>query len=163
MKKDLEISFLLSIMIVISLIESFIPIVNGVIPGLKLGLANIVVLFVLYRFSFKEVLFISVVRVFVMGLLRTGLFSVTFFFAFFGSIFSVIMMYLFKKTNKFSIVGISIIGSVFHGFGQILVASLLLKNPTIISYLPFVILFSIPTGLIVGLIGKEFVKSLEID
>ena len=79
MKKYMRLVMLLSMSIVLSIIESFIPLFNGFIPGLKLGLANIIVLIVLYKYEFCDVLFVSILRVFVVGIMRTGLFSVNFF------------------------------------------------------------------------------------
>jgi heptaprenyl diphosphate synthase len=72
---------LLAISVVLGLIESLIPVFNGLVPGIKLGLANIVIVFAIYKFSFKEALYISIIRVLLMGILRTGLFSITFFFS----------------------------------------------------------------------------------
>lgn len=135
---------------------------NGSIPGVKLGLANAVILLVIYKYSFKDAFSVSVLRVILMGILRTGLFSVTFFFSLSGAVLSVVFMSLFKKT-KLSIIGVSVIGSVMHGVGQLIAASFLLKNSAIINYVPVVIIFSIPTGIIVGIIGKEFVKHFKND
>lgn len=160
-KKNLNLSFLLSIMIILSLIESVIPFVNGAIPGVKLGLANIIVLFVLYKYSFKDAFMLSILRVLLMGILRTGLFSVTFLLSFTGAFISVIMMYLFKKTNLFSIVGVSVIGALFHTIGQILMASFIIQTSAVLSYIPYIILFSIPTGIIIGIVSKELVKYFQ--
>lgn len=158
LKKNLQLSMLLALMMIISLVESMLPFLNGMIPGVKLGLANSVVLLALYVFSFKDALTLSILRVFLMGILRTGLFSVTFFFSLSGALLSILMMYLMKKTNKFSIIGISIVGSVAHSIGQIMMASVLLNTATILNYIPFIILFAIPTGIIVGIVSKELVK-----
>ena len=157
-KKYARLSLLLALSVVLNLIESTIPIFNGFIPGLKLGLANTVVLFVIYTYSFKDSMYLSVVRVFLVGILRTGLFSVTFFFSLGGSVFSVIMMNLFKKITKLSIIGISIIGSIFHSLGQIVIAIIFIKNINMVYYLPWLLLFSIPTGIITGIITKELLK-----
>lgn len=158
LKKNLQLSMLLALMMIISLVESMLPFLNGMIPGVKLGLANSVVLLALYVFSFKDALTLSILRVFLMGILRTGLFSVTFFFSLSGALLSILMMYLMKKTNKFSIIGISVVGSVAHSIGQIMMASVLLNTATILNYIPFIILFAIPTGIIVGIVSKELVK-----
>lgn len=158
LKKNLQLSMLLAVMMIISLVESVLPFVNGMIPGVKLGLANSIVLLALYAFSFKDALTISILRVFLMGIMRTGLFSVTFFFSLSGALLSVIIMNLFMKTNKFSIIGVSIIGSISHSIGQIMMAGVLLKSTSILNYIPLIILFAIPTGIIVGIVSKELVK-----
>ena len=134
-KKISKLSMLLSISVVLSLIESFIPIFNGIIPGIKLGLANIVVLYALYKYSFKEAFYLSLMRVLLVGILRTGLFSITFFFSLSGAIISLIFMYLVKKYTKLSIVGVSIVGAIFHSIGQIIIAIIFLSNINIIYYL----------------------------
>lgn len=161
-KKFTRLSLLLALSVVLNIIETIIPIFNGFIPGLKLGLANTVVLFVLYVFNFKDALYITVLRVFLVGLLRTGIFSVSFFFSLGGSLFSVIIMALMIKLTKLSTIGVSIVGSIFHSLGQILVASFILKNANVIYYLPWLVLFSIPTGIVVGLITKELIKNYKI-
>ena len=162
MKKYMRLVMLLSFSIVLSILESFIPLFNGYIPGLKLGLANIIVLIVLYKYDTKDVFFVSILSVIVVGLMRTGLFSVNFFFSLSGALFSAVSMILFKKT-KLSMVGVSVIGSIFHSVGQILVAILLLSNNNMIYYLPWLLLFSIPTGLFVGYVSKKLLSVLEIN
>lgn len=148
---------LLSFSIVLGLIENFIPIFNGIIPGLKIGLANTIIIIILYSYSFKDALYVSMIRVFIISLLVTGLFNITFYFSLVGATFSVIMMSLFKRT-KLSIIGVSIIGSLSHSIGQILVAIIFLKNTNLIYYLPWLLIFSIPTGIIIGIISKELLK-----
>lgn len=160
MNKYIKLTMLLSFSIVLNIIESFIPLFNGYIPGLKLGLANIIIIIVLYKYEFKDVLFVSIMRVVVVGILRTGLFSINFFFSLFGSLFSVVSMFLIKKT-KLSMIGVSIVGSIFHSIGQIIIAILILKNNNMIYYLPWLVLFSIPTGLFVGYISKKLILELE--
>ena len=158
LKKLVRLSMLISLSVVISIIESYIPVLNNIVPGLRLGLSNIIILFVLYKFNFKDGLYVSIVRVFLVGLLRTGLFSVSFFFSLSGAIFSIVSMYLVKKIKIFSVVGVSIVGSITHSIGQIIIAILLLKNENIVYYLPYLLIFSIPTGIITGLITKKLLK-----
>ena len=160
LKKTIRLSMLISLSVVISIIESYIPIFNNIVPGLRLGLSNIIILFVLYKYSFKDSMYVSIVRVLLVGLLRTGLFSVSFFFSMSGAILSIICMYFTKKLKLLSVVGVSIIGSVSHSIGQILTAILIINNDNIIYYLPYLLIFSIPTGIITGLTTK---KVLEYD
>ena len=70
----------------------------------------------------------------------------------------IIFMYIFKKT-RLSIIGVSIIGSVFHSIGQVLVGMLLLDNYNVIYYLPYLLLFSIPTGIVIGIISKKMIDT----
>ena len=154
-KKVTRLSILLSLSIVLSIVESLIPVFNGIIPGLKIGLANIAIMMALYAYWIKEATFVSIARIFIVGLLRTGLFNITFFFSISGAILSLIAMFIFKKIKIFSIIGVSIIGSIFHTIGQILIAIFFDKNSNILYYLPIVILFAIPTGLLIGYISKK--------
>ncbi len=156
-KKIIDTSMLLAISVVLSIIESFIPIFNGIFVGIKLGLANIVVLYVLYKYGFKDAIFISILRVIIVGILRTGLFSITFFFSLSGAILSILAMAIIKKT-KLSIVGVSIIGSIFHIIGQIIIAIILLNTVNIVYYLPYFLIFSCITGLIIGIISTEIIN-----
>lgn len=160
MKKFTRLTMLLALSVVLNIIESFIPLFNGNIPGLKLGLANIIILIILYMFSFKDALYVSLLRIILVGILRTGLFSMTFFFSLGGAILSLCSMFIAKKT-KLSIIGVSIVGSIFHSIGQILVAILIIKNMYIIYYVPWLLLFSIPTGILVGFTSKTILNNLE--
>ena len=158
LKRYTRLSLLLALSVVLNAVESLIPIFNGMIPGLKIGLANTVILFILYEYSFKEAFYITILRVFLTGILLTGLFSVSFFFSLGGAFLSIIMMYIFKKYTKLSIIGISIIGSVFHSLGQIIVAIFLINTTSMFYYFPFLLIFSIPTGIFTGVIARELLK-----
>ena len=160
MKKFTRLSILLSLSIVLNIVESFIPIFNGIIPGLKLGLANIVTLFILYVYGLKEALYVGILRVFLVGILRTGLFNTYFMFSLSGCLLSIIMMYLALKLFKLSIIGISIIGSIFHSIGQVIVCIIILNN-AMLYYLPYLLLFAIPTGIMVGIITKYIVNNYQ--
>lgn len=158
--KDItKIAILTSICVVISIIESYFTFIGDIIPGLKLGLANIVIIFTLYlyEYNFKTAITVSLVRVLIVALLRTG-FGINFFFSLSGAIFSIIAMYLFKKT-KLSVIGVSIIGSLFHSIGQVLVGVLFLNNYNVMYYLPYLLIFSIPTGIVIGIISKKMLDS----
>lgn len=156
-KKIAKLSMLLSISVVLALIESFIPIFSGIAPGIKLGLANIVIVFAIYHLSIKDAIYISVLRVILMGILRTGLFSISFFFSLSGAILSIISMYLAKKITSMSVVGVSVVGAVFHSVGQILIAIIFLSNINIFYYLPVLLISSVITGVIVGIISNKII------
>lgn len=158
LKKLVRLSMLISLSVVISIIESYIPIFNNIVPGLRLGLSNIIILFVLYKYNFKDSLYVSIVRVILVGLLRTGLFSISFWFSLSGAIFSIIFMYIAKKIKLLSVVGVSVVGSISHSIGQILIAIFILKNNNVIYYLPYLLILSIPTGVITGLITNKILK-----
>ena len=158
LKKMTRMSLLLALSVVLSLIESVIPIFNGMIPFLNFGLDNTIILFVLYHGTLKDALYLSLLRVILIGILRTGLFSISFFFSLSGALFSILTMYLAKHFTKLSMVGVSIVGSLFHSIGQILIAIVIVQERAMIAYLPFILMFSIPTGIFVGMISKQLVK-----
>ena len=153
------IGVLTSISVVISILESYFTFIGDIIPGLKLGLANIVILFALYKYNFKTAISISLIRVLIVALIKTG-FGLNFLFSIVGAVFSIITMTLIKKT-KLSILGVSLVGSLFHSIGQILVGIIVLNNYNVIYYLPYLLLFSIPTGLFIGIIAKKLLKYTE--
>lgn len=152
---------LLALSVALNIIETSLPFLNDYIPGLRLGLANIVTLFVLYQFSFKDALYVGILRVFLVGILRTGIFSTTFFFSLTGVLLSILFMYLAKRFLNLSIIGVSIIGSIAHSTGQVLASIFILQMSSMIYYLPWLLLFSIPTGILVGILCKQLVKFYE--
>ncbi len=158
-KEMTRLSMYASLAVILSIFESFIPFLDGyTIPGIKLGLANIVILYVLYTYSFKEALYITLLKVGVVAICRTGLFSYSFYFSLTGSLLSIISMGLLKKTNLFSVLGVSIIGSLTHSLGQILVASVLL-NMHLLQYIELALFLCIPTGLFTGYVSKQLLKN----
>lgn len=152
-KRITTLAMLTAISVVIAILESFIPFIGNIIPGLKLGLANIIVIYTLYKYGFKDALIVSLLRVFIVSLLRTG-FGLSFFFSLGGAILSILSMTIIKKTNL-SMIGVSIIGSISHSIGQVLIGILIVDNYNIIYYLPYLLIFSIPTGVIIGLMAKK--------
>lgn len=144
--------------IVIAILESFIP--SLVIPGIKLGFANILILVTLYEIGVKEAVFINLVRVLVVSLLRGTFLTMGFFMSLSGAVFSLLVMILcYKLLKKFSIIGVSVIGSLFHVSGQILIAIIYMNSFYVIYYLPLIGLASIITGVIVGFIAKAIIKT----
>ena len=98
-KKISRLAMLLAISVILNIVESFFPIFTGIVPGLKIGLANIIIVATLYLYGSKEAFYVSILRIIVVGFLRTGLFSSTFLFSISGAIFSLIIMILLKKIN----------------------------------------------------------------
>ena len=144
--------------IIIGIIESFIPSIG--IPGVKLGLANIVILITLYELGILEALFVDLARVFIVGLLRGTIFTMGFFMSLTGAILSLGIMILFHLLiKKFSIIGVSVIGALFHVFGQILVAWLFLSTPYILYYLPVIAISAIVTGVFVGITANLVIRT----
>ena len=152
------IALLTSIAVVVSVVESFIPSIW--VPGVKLGLANIIILVTLYELGIWEAISVNILRVFLASLIRGSIFSMGFFMSLTGAVFSLGIMILFKLLiDKFSIIGVSVIGAIFHVFGQILIAIIYLGSGYILFYLPFIGLTSIITGVIVGITAKLIINT----
>ena len=144
--------------IVIAILESFIPSVG--IPGVKLGLANIVILIILYELGIVEAIVVNLLRVLVVGLVRGTFLSMGFLMSLTGAVLSLgIMILFYLLIKKFSIIGVSVIGSIFHVTGQILIAMLFLGTAYIFLYLPIIAISAIITGVFVGIVAKLIIKT----
>ena len=149
---------LLAATIVVAIAESFIP--SFTIPGIKLGFANIVILVTLYELGVKEAVFINLVRVLVVSLVRGTFLSMGFFMSLTGAVMSLGIMILFcLLIKKFSIIGVSVIGSLFHVTGQILIAMIYMGSVYVVYYLPIIGLAAIITGVLVGFIARAIIKT----
>lgn len=159
-QKLIFISILVSQGIVLSIIERMIPL-NFTIPGAKLGLANIVTLTSLYLLSFKETLAVVILRTIMTSFIAGSISS--FLYSFSGAMLSFFVMYLlilFGK-DKVSTIGVSIVGGVFHNIGQLIVAALIIQNISIMTYLPFLMITGLVTGLMVGVTVKYLLVHLR--
>lgn len=149
---------LLAATIVIAILESFIP--SFTIPGIKLGFANIVILVTLYELGIWEAVFINVVRVFVVALVRGTFLSMGFFMSLTGAFMSLgIMILLVLLIKKFSIIGVSVLGALFHVVGQILIAMAYMGSGYVVFYLPIIALSAVITGVIVGLVAGAIIRT----
>ena len=156
--KTAQKGILCAVAIIFSYVEFLIPIPVP-IPAFKLGLSNIAILFCLYKFSFADTLLISIARCFIVSLLFSGMNALPFALA--GGILSLLIMWGIKKSDKFSIFGISVAGAVSHNLGQLAVAMLYIGNMSIISYLPFLMLCAVISGILIALITREVLKRLK--
>lgn len=149
---------LIALAFILSYIESMIPIPIP-IPGVKIGLANLVVLSGLYTMGAKEAFVLSMIRIilvgFTFGNLSTMMFSIA------GGILSWILMASFCKSKKFSISGVSIIGGVSHNVGQILAAMWVVDSSALLYYLPFLLVSGAAMGIIIGLVGSILIKRIK--
>lgn len=144
---------------ILSYIEALIPI-NIWIPGVKLGLANIAVVTVMYLYGSKKAFVVNFIRIIVVGLLFGSLFSISFSLA--GAIVSYLSMVVAKKTDLFTIIGVSVIGGVAHNLGQALVASWVIDSYNVMYYVPALMFAGIITGIIIGIIGKIVTRYMEV-
>jgi len=153
---------LLAIAIVLGIVESFIP--SFGVPGIKLGLANIVILLILYEFGVLDAIIVDLLRIYLTSLLRGNIFQMGFFMSLAGGILSLgIMIFLKLVFKKLSIVFVSTIGSIFHIGGQLLVALIYLQTLSLGIYLPILLISSIVCGLLVGFgaLGIQKTKIIE--
>jgi heptaprenyl diphosphate synthase len=140
---------------VFSYIEVLIPFSIG-IPGIKLGLANIVVLTILYAMGTKEAFVISCIRILLVGFTFGNMSSILFSFA--GGLLSWLVMSICKQIKSFSMIGVSIAGGITHNIGQILVAAIILETASIALYIPVLLIVGTVTGLVIGLLGAGLLK-----
>jgi heptaprenyl diphosphate synthase len=149
---------LIALALIFSYVEAQIPAFFAV-PGVKLGLTNVVVLFALYRMGEKSALTVNLLRILLVSLLFGNGMSLAYSVA--GGLLSGLVMILLKKTGKFRIVTVSVAGGVSHNIGQILVAMALLETTSIVWYLLVLWFTGIASGLLIGVVGGELCRRLE--
>lgn len=152
MKRTVTLGFLLAVSLLLSYIESLLPFGIG-IPGIKLGLPNMIVILLLYLYSGREALLVNMLRIIVSGFLFSNLYTILYSLA--GAFCSFVIMYLLKKTKKFSLIGISVSGGVFHNIGQLLMAVLVVKSVAAVFYLPYLMLAGVFTGFLIGVAVRQ--------
>ena len=131
------------------------------IPGVKLGLANLVILIALYRLGIRLAFSINCVRIVIAGLLFSGVFGMIYSFA--GGILSILVMFLLKKAGCFSIVGVSMAGGVAHNLGQLLTACLIVSNFGLMSYFAVLFFTGMVSGILIGILAYFIERRLPPD
>ena len=144
--------------LIFSYVETLIPIQLG-IPGAKLGLANLVIVIVLYKTDWKEALLLSVVRIVLSGFLFGNLFSIIYSLA--GGILSLAVMAAIRKDKGFSVIGVSMAGGVCHNIGQLIVAMIVVQTYQVGYYLPVLLIAGLATGTLIGVISSGVLKRLS--
>lgn len=150
-------SLCIAIAMILGYVESILPFQIAV-PGIKLGLPNLVIVWILYTYDFKDALLVSLLRVFLNALLFGNIYS--FFFSFMGALLSLCSMHLLKKT-KFHIIVVSMCGGIFHNLGQMLMA-MFLTSAQMIYYLPLLLLSGMICGILNGIISKYVIAYLKV-
>ena len=149
---------LIALAFILSYIESLIPIPVPV-PGIKIGLANLVVVTALFLMGPKQAFALSMVRIILVGFTFGNL--STMIFSFGGGLLSWLLMVTANRWKKFSVTGVSIIGGVGHNIGQILVAMWVVNSSALVYYLPFLIISGLVTGAVIGVLGGVIINSLQ--
>ncbi len=144
--------------LIFSYVESLIPFHIG-IPGVKLGLANLVIVVAMYKMNKKQVYLLSVTRVVLAGFMFGNLFSIVYSLA--GSLLSLAVMYGLKRKESFSIMGISMAGGVFHNIGQLIVAMIVLESLNLVYYASVLLSSGLITGIVIGIVSDEIMKRIK--
>ena len=144
--------------LIFSYVETLIPINFG-IPGVKLGLANLIIVVALYKLPLQEVYLLSIVRILLSGFIFGNYFSILYSLA--GGLLSLSVMALLKRWNSFSVMGISVAGGVFHNVGQMTVAMLVVETFSVAYYFPVLMIAGLVTGLLIGVLSNEMLKRLK--
>ncbi|MBE6646306.1 MAG: Gx transporter family protein [Ruminococcaceae bacterium] len=157
-KKIALLGVLAALAIVLSYLESLIPPLVA-IPGVKIGLANIAVMLALYKLSVKEAALISICRNLVIFLLFGGLLALLYSLA--GSILSLTVMFILKKFTPFSEIGVSVAGGVTHNIAQIVVAVFTFSTPSLMLYLPVLLVSGTIAGIVIGICSGVIIKKIK--
>ena len=143
--------------LIFSYVETLIPIQFG-IPGVKLGLANLIIVIALYRMKLSEAYLLSIVRVLLAGFIFGNYFSIIYSLA--GGLLSLTVMALLRKKGGFSVIGVSIAGGVFHNIGQLIIASVIVETFSVMYYVPVLLIAGLVTGLLIGIASDGMLKRL---
>lgn len=146
---------LLALAFIFSYIESLIP----TPPGIKLGIANMVVLVALYQLGTRDAFIISIIRILLVGLTFGNFYSMVYGLA--GGLLSFLVMVLLKNSKRFGTLGVSVAGGVTHNLGQIVVAILVIERHEIIYYYPLLFISGIVAGVMVGILTALVLKRMR--
>lgn len=148
---------MISLSIVLSIVESAISVYFFTIPGMKLGLANIASIVVVYAIDRKSGLIVAYLRIFLVGLIYSGLFTPANIISLSGGTLAIFTLIALKGT-KLSIYTVSVLSALTHMIGQIIAAIFVVSTPTLIYYLPYLIIISVPAGLITGYLAMKILR-----
>lgn len=157
-KKLTFLSAAVALAMILSFVESLVPPISA-IPGVKLGLANLVTVFLLYRVGRLEACIVTLIRIALASLLFGSF--VSFVYSLFGAILSIAVMIAAKELLPFSEIGVSVLGGVFHNLGQILAAILFFENTGLAYYMIPLTVSGTVAGVAIGLLGGIVTRRLE--
>lgn len=148
----------IALAMILSYVESLIPPLVA-IQGVKIGLPNLVIMFMLYRIGSREAITVSLIRVVLVSLLFSSAMSMAYGLA--GAALSLTGMMLLKKTNLFSCITVSVVGGVLHNIGQIAVAILITGTKQLVLYLPVLLISGVIAGVAIGICAGLLIKRFE--
>jgi heptaprenyl diphosphate synthase len=157
-KKYAYAGLMIALAFILSYVEFLIPINLG-IPGVKLGLANLVVIVALYTVGWKDALLLSVIRIVLVGFTFGNLSSMLYSLG--GGLLSYLIMIIARKTGLFSTRGVSALGGIFHNVGQILIAMLVLETSALIYYLPVLLIAGTISGVLIGILAAMIIERIK--
>ncbi len=155
-KKTAYLAIFTACALILSFVETLIPPVYSAVPGIKIGLPNIIIIYALYKISFLSAFAVSLVRVLLVALLFGNVMTLLYSLA--GAVLSLTIMVILKKTAYFSVAGVSVTGAVFHNLGQIIVAILILDTVEIGYYMLVLTLTGVVSGILVGILSAILLK-----
>ncbi len=158
-RKIAQLGLLTALAMILSYVELLLPPLFAAVPGIKIGLPNIIVIYVLYRFGLKWTLGVSLTRVVLVAALFGN--AVTLMYSLSGAILSIFIMYFLKRINIFSHIGVSVAGGVTHNLGQIIVAMIVLGTAEIGYYMAVLTATGTLSGILVGLLGAYLLRRTE--
>ncbi len=158
-KKLASLAICIAIAMILSYLESLLPL-SFTVPGIKIGLANIAIIFILYKFGWKEAAVVSLLRILWLAVLFGN--GMTLIYSICGAVLSLTGMALLKKFNLLSEIGVSVTGGVLHNVGQIVAAMLLLDTAQIAYYLPVLILSGTGAGIVIGVIASILINRIHV-
>ncbi len=157
-KKVAFIGLSIALAMILSFVESQIPALVA-IPGVKVGLPNLVMVFLLYKVGWKETVSVSIIRILLISMLFGNVQTLAFSIA--GAVLSLTGMILLKKTDWFSCVAVSVVGGILHNVGQIIAACFWTETAQIAYYLPVLFISGTIAGTLIGIVSGLLVKRLE--
>lgn len=153
-KKSVLLAFLVAVGIVLQLLESFVPVVM-IVPGYKIGLANVASLFALYMYDKKSMIIVFLTRIFLASLMQGTLFSVSFWLSCSGGVLACIAMLIGYQSHKFTIYGVSILGASFHNIGQVIAVTIIYQQYFMQLFLPILLAMSIISGILIAVLCSQ--------
>ena len=159
-KKLTMLALLSAAALIFAYVESLFPPLVASVPGIKMGLPNIAIIFTLYKFGVKEAFTVSFIRLVFVALLFGNMMSL--WYSFMGALLSLTVMAILKKLDLFSLTGISVAGGVLHNLGQILVAILLTGVKEIAYYMIFLAVSGTISGILIGLVSAFIIKRIKL-
>ena len=159
-RKAVELAFLMAAGIVLQIMESFLPVVF-IVPGFKIGFANIIAFYTLYNYDTRSMWIVGIGRIFMASLLQGLLFSVSFWLSLAGGLLALSIMSLLHRTGKFSIYGVSVAGAACHSIGQVAAVTFIYQQFFMQLYLPVLLALSIVSGLCIGILAGQLIRRLR--